>query len=58
MIVLENVKSELCDTFNINSIPTNDANTIRDAFCNYVILILDSNVPQRYDKQQLVLVTI
>ena len=28
-------KSELCDTFNINSIPTNDANTISNAFCNY-----------------------
>ena len=28
-------KSELCDTFNINSIPTNDANKISNAFCNY-----------------------
>ena len=35
MILLENVKSERCDTFNINSIPTNDANTISNAFCNY-----------------------
>ena len=27
MILLENVKSELCDdTFNISSVPTNDAN--------------------------------
>ena len=28
-------KSELCDTFNINNIPTNDANTISNSFCNY-----------------------
>ena len=28
-------KSELCDTFNINSIPTTDANDISDAFCSY-----------------------
>ena len=36
MILLENVnKSELCDTFNINSILTNDANDISNAFCSY-----------------------
>ena len=29
------IKSELCVTFNINSIPTNDANEICNAFCNY-----------------------
>ena len=28
-------KSELCDTFNINSIPNNDANDICNAFCSY-----------------------
>ena len=28
-------KSELCDTFNINNVPTNDANTISNSFCNY-----------------------
>ena len=28
------VKSELCVTFNINSIPTNDANEICNAFCS------------------------
>ena len=29
------IKSELCVTFNINSIPTNDANEICNAFCSY-----------------------
>ena len=29
------IKSELCVTFNINSIPTNDANEISNAFCSY-----------------------
>ena len=36
MILLVNVKKkELCDSFNINSIPTNDANKISNAFYNY-----------------------
>ena len=29
------IKSELCVTFNINSIPNNDANGICNAFCSY-----------------------
>ena len=39
-------QSELCDTFNINNIPTNDANTISNHFV-ITLLILDNNVPQQ-----------
>ena len=34
-ILISTVVQRTCDTFNINSIPTNDANDISNAFCSY-----------------------
>ena len=34
-IIGKHKKNEICDTFNINNIQTNDANEISNAFCSY-----------------------
>ena len=42
-IIGKSKKNEICDTFNINNIPTIDANEICNAFCSYF-----TNIGQQY----------
>ena len=42
-IIGKRKKNEICDTFNVNNIPTIDANEICNAFCSYF-----TNIGQQY----------